>query len=250
MEKITDVVMLSVLGIAQQEVIGYNYIYTFKYIYTHCIGYFLTLRAVTELVNSGLLQMEINFFKINSNFACSESFQFKITENSKQLKIWDTNCHSMDLRKWGPEVLMKEQRAKRKMEQEQWTHSRGERLRGGSFCCMDIRNGHRSECEWKRSIHARNTDWNQSKEKEVNSDFQEWLIFQGARVVPLKIPLKDKEEEGLWGAILKYGFCSVGSFLNFCSPAFNGMGEKWPHFCNGNWYWWNQFSIIGTESFL
>lgn len=49
--------------------------------YTQMLSHrLLTLVTIRELANSGLLQLEINFFKINSNFTCSESFNFKIQE--------------------------------------------------------------------------------------------------------------------------------------------------------------------------
>lgn len=53
-----------------------------------------------------------------------------------------------------------------------------------------------------------NTEWNQNKEKEANSNINSDLIFQGVRVILLKIPLKDKEEKGLWGGIFQkiWGF--------------------------------------------
>lgn len=74
--------LVYVLGTAQQ-VIFYIYIYICLNIYAHtcyCTDYFVTLGAVRELVNFGLLQMEINFIKINSNFVCAEYFHFKMQE--------------------------------------------------------------------------------------------------------------------------------------------------------------------------
>lgn len=67
-----------------------------RYVYIYVLLQRVLVGDILELVNSDLLQTEINFGRKNYNFTGSESFHFKIQELEDNLR--DRSLHFLDLR--------------------------------------------------------------------------------------------------------------------------------------------------------